>query len=84
MLHSQKIEIPVKAALLTLKITIKYTTKRDLCHYWKLFLPPSSTSDELENSGLLIAILFDPAPRARNLAVDVLRHFVQQDWGSNL
>ena len=67
-----------QAALLTLKLTIKFTTKRDLCHYWKLFLPPSSDSDELTNSGLLIAILFDPAPRARNLAVDVLRHFLQQ------
>ena len=77
-----------QAALLTLKIILKNATKRDLCHYWKLFLPSgiskggSSNLNESDldqsNCGLLISILFDPAARARNLAVDVLRHFLQQ------
>ena len=77
-----------QAALLTLKIILKNATKRDLCHYWKLFLPSGiskggsanlNESDlDQSNCGLLISILFDPAARARNLAVDVLRHFLQQ------
>ena len=30
------------------------------------------------NCGLIISILSDPAPKARNLAVEALRHFIQQ------
>ena len=42
-----------QAALLTLKIIIKNTTKRDICHYWKLFLPSGKAWH-----WLLISVLF--------------------------
>jgi hypothetical protein len=36
------------------------------------------TDLDQSNCGLIISILSDPAPKARNLAVEVLRHFIQQ------
>ena len=75
-----------QASLMTLKIIVKNTGKRDLCHYWKLFLPSSIKNPEniveedlnQGNCGLIVSILWDPAPKARNLAVEVLRHFIHQ------
>ena len=75
-----------QAALLTLKIIVKNTKKRGLCRYWTTFLPSCTklpnevVEQELDqsNCGLIISILSDPAPKARNLAVEVLRHFIQQ------
>ena len=75
-----------QASLLTLKIIVKNTGKRHLCQYWTSFLPSCTklpnevVEKELDqsNCGLIISILSDPAPKARNLAVEVLRHFIQQ------
>jgi len=36
------------------------------------------TPKKRRHCGLIISILSDPAPKARNLAVEVLRYFIQQ------